>query len=104
MNAVLSLLTAPFRRGPRRPFAARQPGRAEMGQVRDVPLGMEATDLDLVDQVNRRNDALEKVNTIAGQRRTKGSFVAAASTHVAPMPEDETYAARYHRAYIEKED
>ena len=104
MNALLSLLLVPFRRRPRRPFAARQPGRAEMGQVRDVPLGMEATDLDLVDRVNRRNDALEKVNTIAGQKRTKGSFTGAASTHIAPMPEDETYAARYHRTYIEKDD
>ena len=104
MNALLSFLATPFRRGARRPLAARQPGRAEMGQVRDVPLGMEATNLDLIDQVNRRNDALERVNTIAGQRSTKGSFAAAASTRIVPMPEDETYAARYHRAYIEKDD
>ena len=104
MNALLSLLSAPFRRGPRRPLAARQPGRAETVQVRDVPLGMEATNLDLIDQVNRRNDALERANTIAGQRNSKGSFAAAASTRVDPMPDDETYAARYHRAYIQKDD
>ncbi|WP_299730990.1 hypothetical protein [uncultured Tateyamaria sp.] len=102
--SLLSLLSAPFRRGPRRPLAARQPGRDEMGQIRDVPLGMEATDLDLVDQVNRRNDALERTSTVAGQKRQTGSFAAAASTRVAPMPEDETYAARYHRAYIEKDN
>ncbi|MEL6807700.1 MAG: hypothetical protein AAFO97_07955 [Pseudomonadota bacterium] len=104
MNAWLSFLATPFRRGARRPLSARQPGRAEMGQVRDVPLGMEATNLDLIDQVNRRNDALERVNTIAGQRRARGSFAAAASTHIDPMPDDETYAARYHRAYIQKDD
>jgi len=104
MNALLSFLATPFRRGARRPLAARQPGRAEMGQVRNVPLGMEATNLDLIDQVNRRNDALERVNTIAGQRGSKGSFTAEASTHIDPMPDDETYAARFHRAYIEKDD
>lgn len=101
---ILSLLSAPFRRGPRRPLAARQPGRDEMGQTRNVPLGMEATNLDLVDQVNRRNDALERASTVAGQKRRTGSFAAAASTRIEPMPDDETYAARYHRAYIEKDD
>ena len=85
-------------------MATRQPGRDEMGQVRDVPLGMEATNLDLVDQVNRRNDALERTNTVAGQKRRTGSFAAAASTRVDAMPEDETYAARYHRAYNQKDD
>ena len=85
-------------------MATRQPGRDEMGQVRDVPWGMEATDRDLIDRVNRRNDALERSSTVAGQRRSKGSFTAAASTRITPMPEDETYAARYHRAYIEKDD
>lgn len=104
MGSLLSFLSTPFRRGPRRPMATRQPGRDEMGQVREVPLGMEATDLDLIDRVNRRNDALERSSTVAGQGRSKGSFTAAASTRITPMPEDETYAARYHRAYIEKDD
>jgi len=104
MTALWSLLSAPFRRGPRRPLATRQPGRDEMDQVRRVPLGMEATNLDLVDQVNRRNDALERASTLVGQKHSTGSFTAAASTRVAPMPDDETYAARYHRAYIEKDD
>ena len=104
MGRFLSRLAAPFRRGPRRPLAMRQPGRGEMGQVRDVPLGMEATNLDLVDRVNRKNDALERASTITGQKRGKGSFAAAASTRIDAMPDDETYAARYHRAYIEKDD
>jgi len=104
MGAFLSRLAAAFRRGPRRPLATRQPGRDEMGQVRDVPLGMEATNLDLVDQVNRKNDALERTSALAGQKRGTGSFTAAASTRIAAMPDDETYAARYHRAYIEKDD
>ncbi|MEM6371870.1 MAG: hypothetical protein AAF727_03695 [Pseudomonadota bacterium] len=105
MASLLSLLAAPFRRSPRRPLAARQPGRAEMGQDRDVPLGMEATDLALVDRVSRQNDALERTSAVGSARRgAKGSFTAAASTTVEAMPDDETYAARYHRAYIEKDD
>lgn len=93
------LLSAPFRRGPRQPLAARQPHRA---QTAAVPLGMEATDLDLIAQTQRRNDALERVikaPAIAGLNGWTG----AASTDVAPLPDDETYAAHYHRAYQRKE-
>lgn len=102
MNTLWRILTAPFRSGPRRPLAARQPGRAEMGQTRIVPLGMEATDLSLVDSVSRKNDALERTNRIH-THQSKGSFAAATSTKVDAMPEDETYAAHYHRAYINKD-
>lgn len=102
MNMLWRILSAPFRRAPRRPLAARRPGRDEMGQTRAVPLGMEATDLALIDRVARRNDALERTHMVAGTK-DKTSFAAAASTHVAPLPEDETYAARFHRAYIKKE-
>ncbi|WP_299627101.1 hypothetical protein [uncultured Tateyamaria sp.] len=98
---VLELLTRPFRRTARRPLAARRPGRDEMRQVRTVPLGMEATDLGLVDRVARQNDALER-STPVGKRRAD-SFAARASTDIDPMPEDETYAARYHRAYQKKD-
>lgn len=103
MHTLWSLLSAPFRRGPRRPLATRQPGRSEMQQDSDVPLGMEATNLDLVGRVNRRNDALERAMTLPQSRRFGGSFTAGASTRIAPMPDDETYAAQYHRAYIKKD-
>ncbi len=102
MNTLWRIISAPFRRGPRRPLASRQPGRAEMGQVRDVPLGMEATDFSIVDRASRRNDALERTNNIHSIQ-SKDSFAAAASTKVDAMPDDETYAARYHRAYLKKE-
>jgi len=104
MHPVWQIITYPFRRQPPRPLAERRPARDEMGQNRTVPLGMEATDLTMIDRVNRRNDALERVAGLQGRKGAFGSFLAGASTQVDPMPEDETYAARYHRAYIKKED
>ena len=61
---------------------------------------MEEIDMDLVDKVARRNDALEKTNTQYDKNR--GFFMAHRNTYVAPMPEDESYAARFHRAYKKK--
>ncbi len=96
------IISYPFRRQPRRPLAARRPGSVHANAQRAVPLGMEATDMDMIHQVNRRNDALERVNEV--YTRDRGAFgVVGASTRVAPMPEDETYAARYHRAYQQKD-
>ncbi|WP_299376795.1 hypothetical protein [uncultured Tateyamaria sp.] len=103
MTLLWQILSAPFRRGPRRPLAARRPDRRAMGQEQSVPLGMEATDLALIDRVNRKNDALERVTMPrTGQSRSL-SGLAGASTHIDPMPEDETYAARYHRAHNKKD-
>lgn len=72
-----------------------------MGQVSATPLGMEATDLGLINRVARQNDALERTHAIGS--RKSGSFIARASTHIDPMPEDETYAAHFHSAYIKKD-
>ena len=89
-------LTYPFRGGPRRPLAARQPGQAQdMGAV---PLGMEATDLNAVSAVNRRNDALERV--FGGVRSCARAQDRA--DHVERIPDDETYAARFHRVFQQK--
>ncbi|MEO0501848.1 MAG: hypothetical protein AAFZ14_00885 [Pseudomonadota bacterium] len=92
------IISSPFRRGPRRPLAARRPSREEMGQMRDVPLGMEGLDLRVVDRAARLNDTAERLPTIAG----RDGFFARSSTHVDAMPEDETYAARYARAFQKK--
>lgn len=101
MARLWHLLSYPFRSGPRRPFAARRPAREDMGQVRTTPLGMEATDIEMVNRVARHNDALERTHAI--RTKANGSLFARASTHVDPMPEDETYAAQYHRAYNKKD-
>ena len=98
---LLSLIQRAFPRQERRPLAARRPDRGDMGQTRTVPLGMEAVDMDMIDKVNRRNDALERVATVRTSGRTD-SFAGRASTHVDAMPEDETYAARFHRAFQKK--
>ncbi len=103
MNRLWQIIRTPFLRSPRRPLSARRPGRDEMGQTRAVPLGMEATDMSIIDRVNRQNDALERTQKVH-MRSNTGFFAASAATQVDAMPEDETYAARYHRAYIKKED
>jgi len=92
---------SPFRRAPRRPLAFRQPSLGQDAQ--GVPLGMEALDLALVEKVNRRNAALERVNTLFTRKRTAGRFLEHAETRVTPLPDDETYAAHFHRAYMKKD-
>lgn len=92
-------ITYPFRRGPRRPLAQRQPPSA---RDRSTPLGLEAVDMSVVDSVNRTNASLERVSTFFGARRGIGSFLEKAENHVTPLADDETYAARYHRAYNQK--
>lgn len=64
---------------------------------------MEATDLSLIQQVSRKNDALERTSSpgvfgiLSGGHNTNH-----AATHVDAMPEDETYAAKFHRAFNKK--
>ena len=101
---LFALIRTALVRGPRRPLAARRPDRGEMGQVRDVPLGMEATDLGLIDKVNSRNDALERVALIRSRGARVSGLTGRTSTQVDAMPEDETYAARFHRAFQKKGD
>ena len=92
-----------FTREPRKPLAARRPSREELGQIKeDVPLGMEAIDIDYVEQMARRNDALERANGVHAGKNV--GMLRRAATFVAPMPEDETYAARYHRAFHKETD
>lgn len=75
-----------------RSLAGRQPPR----RTSDVPLGMEATDLDAVSRTNRRNESLERGQT--NWLTSKGVF-GRADTDVPPLADDETYAARYHDAF-----
>ncbi len=99
MHPVMTLwqrLTYPFRAAPRRPLAARQPQAAQPSS--ETPLGMEATDLNAVSAVNRRNDSLER--SFGGIR--PGTRAQDRAAHVERMPDDETYAARYHRAFQQK--
>lgn len=78
-----------------RPLTSRQPERRDTSHV---PLGMEATDLDHIRATMRRNESLERGNTNWTSR--KGGFLAgAADTDVAPLSDDETYAARFHAAF-----
>ena len=63
---------------------------------------MEAMDLSAVRDVNRRNGSLERVSTFFKPDQRFGSFLENAETTIVPLADDETYAARYHRAYNRK--
>ena len=63
-----------------------------------MPLGMEGLDLSVIDRAARRNDTAERLPTLLGHK----GFFARSGTHVDAMPEDETYAARYHRVFKKK--
>lgn len=101
MTRIWQLITYPFRRGVHRPLAARRLDWKDMGQISATPLGMEATDLAMIDRVARQNDALERILTFGAKRNR--SFMAHASAPIGPKPEDETNAARFHRAYNKKD-
>ena len=74
-----------------------------MGQIRETPLGMEAIDMNVVDAVNRRNNALERATGVFHRSNLHKSGIASADTSVQPMTDDETYAAQYYSAYIKKD-
>ena len=75
-----------------RPLASRQPERRKQ----TVPLGMEALDIEALGRANRRNESLER-----GQTNWLGrsGFFGRTDTDVAPLADDETYAARYFDAF-----
>ena len=80
------------RRGIYRPLATRQPQRRAAPQA---TLGLEATDMGVVNAAARRNESLERGHT---NWTFRGGLSAA--TDVAPMADDETYAARFHAAFM----
>ncbi len=80
-------------RTPYKPHSSRQPER----RARQVPLGMEAIDLEHVSRATRRNESLERgqTNWLRG-----AGFFGRADSDVQPLADDETYAARYHAAFM----
>jgi len=80
------------------PLSQRQPTRAP---APEKELGMEATDVEAVARVTRQNESLDRGQTTLTSKR--GLFGARVyDTVITPMADDETYAARYHTAYIKK--
>ncbi len=98
---LISWLQYRAQAGTYRPLASRQPERAE---TEERPLGTEAIDMDAVRRTQRQNESLERAHT--NWTRGKGSILgaAAADTHIAPLADDETYAKRFHAAYMNKKD
>lgn len=91
-GALIAYMQYRAQRGTYRTLASRQPER----RTREVPLGMEALDLDEVSRATRRNESLERGQT--NWLSTKG-FLGRADTDVQPLADDETYAARYYSAF-----
>lgn len=86
------LIAKSFQRGPRRPLAHRQPKLAS----KDVPRGMEATNMDAVDTANRRNQSLERSTS------WKFGFGSYADQPIRAFDDDETYAKTYHHLYDDR--
>jgi hypothetical protein len=78
-----------------RPLSGRQPERRDTGEV---PLGMEAIDLNHIRATTRRNDSLER-GTTSWMASNGGLLAGSADTDIDPLSDDETYAARYHAAF-----
>lgn len=81
-----------------RPLASRQPPRDPAASR--TPLGMEGLDLDAVDRTTRRNEALERSTGGWTSRQVPRSFLAAPSAVTLRQPDDETYAAWFHTAFL----
>lgn len=90
--AVIALLQRRASARIYRPLSSRQPER----RTRDVPLGMEAIDMDELSRTNRRNESLERGQT--NWLSAKG-FFGRPDTDIAPLADDETYAKRYSDAF-----
>jgi len=95
---VISALARLFR-FQRRPLAAMRPDAPK----RQVPLGMEAMDLKLIDRVTRQNQALDRTSGAGLMNTGHGRLGDSESRAVIDMPQDETYASRYHAAFKSKD-
>ncbi len=82
-----------------RPLSRRQPARKVS---KDVPLGLEAIDMRAVNSAARRNESLERSHT--SWTRKGGLLNGAADTDVQPLADDETYARRFHAAFMKDKD
>lgn len=95
LTAAAAICAVQYRAATRvhRPLSQRQPTRAT---PRETPLGMEAIDMAEITRTNRRNESLERAHT----NWTSRDRSMAAATDVQPLADDETYAARFHAAFI----
>ena len=93
--ALISFYQYQSQRGTYRALSSRQPERRVS---KDIPLGMEAIDLDAVKATTRRNESLERSQT--SWSRKGGLLSGAADTDIQPLSDDETYAKRFHTVFM----
>lgn len=81
-------------RGTYRPLASRQP---QMDAPEAPELGMEAIDMAEIHRTQRSNESLERTSNIWTRR-------SASDLKIKPMADDETYAQRFHAAFMKNKD
>ena len=72
----------------------------------EVPLGLEAVDMSVVEEAARRNQALDRTNGFrAGPQNRFTSFAQNADARaVVSLGEDESYARRFYSAFLTRKD
>lgn len=97
LAVILLVAVAQYRAraGTYRSLSSRQPER----RSDETPLGYEGLNMAEVDRTNRRNESLERGHT-NWTRSGFGGASRATETDVAPLADDETYAARFHAAFL----
>ncbi|WP_298862589.1 hypothetical protein [uncultured Sulfitobacter sp.] len=84
--------------GTYRPLSSRQP-QSRPSQAPE--LGMEAIDMAEIRRTQRSNESLERVNHIWTRGNGSSGRI---DTSVDAMPDDETYARRFHAAFMKNKD
>lgn len=98
---VVAISAVQYRRGARqhRSLASRRPEAA----AREVPLGMEATDLKTVARIARANQRFER-NNLAWVFGKSNRFLGDQDRDIEQAPEDHSYAAWFHRSFMKNKD
>ena len=95
---AIALLQYSARRGTYRPLSSRQPAQRRQ---QAPELGMEAIDMAEIRRTQRSNESLERTNNIWSQRHGAAGGL---DIKIDGLTDDETYAQRFHAAFMKNKD
>ena len=95
---AIGVLQYNARRGTYRPLSSRQPAQR---QQQAPELGMEAIDMAEIRRTQRSNESLERTNNIWSQRNGAAGGL---DIKIDGLTDDETYARRFHAAFMKNKD